>query len=343
MAWCLGFYPQANHLSHKTKCMTTGTEQNESKKDNRTLIYGILIAALLGTWGYVIYDKNQTNEKVGTLSSQNTMITTERDEVRELYNSSLSRLDSLMGENQNLADSIEGRNSEVAKMKNEIRKILANKNATSADLARARKMINELNSKVEVLAAEVDKLKGENQELTTTNERITLEKQQTEQTLSLTTAQKDSIANALSETKSIASTLKVSNINITPIDDKSSGKEKETTKAKKVDKLRITFDLDQNRLAPAGEKELYVSITSPDGKPISLASSGSGTFTTREEGEKFFTSKVNVQYENTRKVPVSFDWRQDKQFQTGNYKIEIYHNGFKIGESVKNLKKGGIF
>ena len=323
--------------------MITGTEQNETRKDNRTLIYGILIAALLGTWGYIIYDKNKTSEKVSTLSSQNTMITTERDEVRDLYNSSLSRLDSLMGENQNLADSVEGRNSEITKMKTEIRKILANKNATSADLARARKMINELNSKVETLAAEVEKLTGENQELTATNERITVEKQAVEQNLTTTTAQKDSISNTLAETRDVASTLHVSGISITPLNDKGGGKEKETTKAKKVDKLRIAFDLDQNRLAPAGEKELYVSITGPDGKPISLASSGSGTFTSKEEGEKFFTSKVNVQYENTRKIPVSFDWKQDTPFQTGDYKIEVYHNGFKIGEGIRTLKKGGLF
>jgi myosin heavy subunit len=335
------FYVSIYHI--KNTFMTTGTEQTESRKDNRTLIYGILVAALLGTWGYIIYDKNKTSEKVSTLSSQNTMITTERDEVRDLYNSSLSRLDSLMGENQNLADSVEGRNSEVTKMKAEIRKILANKNATAADLSRARKMINELNSKVETLAAEVDKLKGENQELTTTNEKITVEKQQVEQTLTQTTAQKDSINSALTETRDIASTLKVSNISITPINEKSGGKEKETTTAKKVDKLRIGFDLDQNRLAPAGEKELYVSITAPDGTPISIAGNGSGNFTTREEGEKFFTSKVTVQYENTRKVPVSFDFKQDKPFQTGDYKIEVYHNGFKIGEGVRSLKKGGLF
>jgi hypothetical protein len=40
---------------------------------------------------------------------------------------------------------------------------------------------------------------------------------------------------------------------------------------------------------------------------------------------------------------VSFDWKADKNFQSGDYKIEIYHNGFKIGEGVRSLKKGGIF
>ncbi len=322
---------------------TEMTNQPESKKDNRTLFYGLLVAALLGTWGYIIYDKSKTHEQIGTLTSQNTLITTERDQVRELYNSSLSRLDSLMGENQNLADSVEGRNTEIGKMKSEIRKILADKNASSADLARARKMINELNGRIETMAAEVERLKGENDQLTVTNQKITEEKAVVEQTLTATTVAKDSIAKTLSDTRDVASTLHVTNIAIVPINDKGNGKEKETSTAKKVDKLRITFDLDQNRLAPAGEKELYVSITAPDGSHVSLPANGSGTFTTREEGEKFFTSKVTVQYDNTRKVPVSFDWHQDTPFQTGDYKIEIYHNGFKIGEGVRALKKGGLF
>jgi hypothetical protein len=337
-----GLSVSESELSQKN-LTNMNTESTETRKDNRTLIYGLLVAALLGTWGYIIYDKSKTNEKVSTLSSQNATITTERDEVRDLYNSSLTRLDSLMGENQNLADSIEGQNTEVGRLKTEIRKILANKNATAADLAKARKMIGDLNGRIETLAVEVERLKGENEVLVTTNQQITAEKQVVEENLSLTTREKDSINSALAETRDIASTMKVSNIAIVPINDKGSGKEKATTTAKRVDKLRITFDLDPNRLAGTGDKELYVSITGPDGKPISLASSGSGTFQTREEGEKFFTSKVNVQYDNTRKTPVSFDWHQDQAFQTGNYKIEVYHNGFKIGEGTRELKKGGLF
>jgi hypothetical protein len=30
-------------------------------------------------------------------------------------------------------------------------------------------------------------------------------------------------------------------------------------------------------------------------------------------------------------------------FKTGNYKIEVYNNGFKVGEGNRPLKKGGIF
>jgi len=30
-------------------------------------------------------------------------------------------------------------------------------------------------------------------------------------------------------------------------------------------------------------------------------------------------------------------------FETGDYKIEVYNNGFKIGEGVRSFKKGGLF
>ena len=67
-------------------------------------------------------------------------------------------------------------------------------------------------------------------------------------------------------------------------------------------------------------------------------------FTTREEGEKVFTNKVDVQYEQGKRTPVSFDWKPENgKYQTGDYKIQIYQNGYKIGEGTKSLKKGGLF
>jgi hypothetical protein len=108
--------------------------------------------------------------------------------------------------------------------------------------------------------------------------------------------------------------------------------------------FRVSFQLDENRIATSGQKELYVVVTGPDGQPISTPTNGSGTFQTRDEGEKVFTNKVDVQYEQGQRLPVSFDWKVDNsRYQTGNYKIEIYHNGYKIGEGTKSLKKGGLF
>ena len=77
--------------------------------------------------------------------------------------------------------------------------------------------------------------------------------------------------------------------------------------------------------------------------PLAITTGTSGSFDTREDGNKPYTSKVQVQYEQGKRVPVSFDWKNDGKYQTGIYKIEVYHNGYKIGEGTKTLKKGGLF
>ena len=147
---------------------------------------------------------------------------------------------------------------------------------------------------------------------------------------------------ARKEVEDIASTLHASNMSITPINIKGSGKEKETTTAKRVDILRIAFQIDENMVAPSGNKEIYVAVTAPDGRPVTMAS-GSGTFDTRNQGTKTYTNKVVIPYEQGKRSPVSFDWKQEGPYQLGEYKIEVYHNGFKIGEGKRSLKKGGLF
>ena len=58
--------------------------------------------------------------------------------------------------------------------------------------------------------------------------------------------------------------------------------------------------------------------------------------------KKPYTKKVQINYVQGEKQPVTVEWTQNSGFQTGNYKIEIYNNGFKIGEGVRSFKKGGL-
>ncbi|MBL0146722.1 MAG: hypothetical protein IPP48_14305 [Chitinophagaceae bacterium] len=134
-----------------------------------------------------------------------------------------------------------------------------------------------------------------------------------------------------------------SNFSIIGINEKNNGKEKTTTTAKRVDKLRISFDLDENRVSPSGEKKIYVCITDPGGKPITSEILGSGNFNTRDGEQKAFTQKMDINYTQGQRQTLSIDWKNDGKYETGNYKIEVFHNGFKIGEGVKSLKKGGLF
>src|SRR4029077_7856101 len=161
---------------------------------------------------------------------------------------------------------------------------------------------------------EVARLTQDNQNLNQDNTKLKQDKEQLTTDLQTVSTAKDE----LDKKVDIASTLNATNIMVTAVQDKKNGEEKVTNKAKKVDKLKISFDV-TNRIAQNGETELFVCITGPDGKMISFPAMGSGTFTTREEGEKAFTSKVPVQFESGKVMPVAFSWKQDGSFQTGAY------------------------
>jgi hypothetical protein len=106
--------------------------------------------------------------------------------------------------------------------------------------------------------------------------------------------------------------------------------------------LLIKFDVN-NRIAQSGSTDVYVVVTGPDGKSVIAPANGSGTFTTRDEGDQSFTAKVPVDFETAKTKNVQFAFTPGSAFQQGSYTIKIYQNGFKIGEGTRELKKGGLF
>ncbi len=317
-------------------------QQYPEQKDNRKVIYGILIGALVLTWAYIFYDKSKNEEEKQQLTAQVNQVDSARLEILEEFNLATIKIDSLTNNSIELQGSLADKNAAIQQLKSEIRSILSKKNATSAELEQAKALIAELNGKVNDLFAELQQVKAENKALTASNEQLNQEK-------TTLTSQKAELEDNLNTTKSekkkledkvdIASTLKATNINIAAINIKNSGQEVSTTSAKRADMFLVSFIVDENRVTPSGSKDLYVCITGPDGK---LYTEG-GSFSTREEGQKSYTNQVTINYETGKQMPVSFNWKKNDKYQAGDYKIEIYNNGFKIGEGTRTLKKGGIF
>jgi hypothetical protein len=307
--------------------------------NNRNILTGILIVALLGTWGYIIYDKNKTKQEKQDLTTQLVNSDSSKNELQRELNDAALRLDMLKTSNVKADSLLKTKDKDIDELKDKIQKILNDKNATASQLAEAKRLIAELKGNIETYTAQIEELKTENTQLTQ-------EKQQVTQERDIANKNYDSANQVIKQKEDVidvGSTLHASNFNIVGLKEKSGGKEKITTTAKRVDKLRISFDIDENRITQTGPKDIYVCITSPDGNPVVVDALGSGKFVTRDGVERPFTKKVQINYVQGQKQPVTVEWSQNSDFQTGNYKIEIYNNGFKIGEGVRSFKKGGLF
>lgn len=311
--------------------------QPQKGNSSKNIIIGVLAAGLLGTWGFLLYDKNKSGEKISQQQTQINSLDSAKTSIQQEFDNALARLDSVTGSNNNLQGQLTDRQKEIDAKKAEIRKILNDKKATEGQLAKARAMVADLNEKISGLESEVARLTGENQVLTVANTTLKEEKTVLEQNLATASAEKDE----LSKTVDVGSTFSASNIRVTPVDERKSGKEKNTSTAKRVDKLVISFDV-ENRIAKSGPADMYLIVTAPDGKVITDASMGSSILSTRTDGDKSYTTKISIDYTQGQRKTVQYPIRNG-DFGTGDYRIEIYHNGFKIGEGVRSLKKGGLF
>jgi regulator of replication initiation timing len=212
--------------------------------------------------------------------------------------------------------------------------LVGKQNATSADLAEAKKLVSELNGRIDEYVKEIERLQTENKQLTVDKENLTTENKNLNTTLTTTEAAKKDAENKVD----VGSTLHASAFKITPINEKNSGKEKSTASAKRADKMRISFNLDENRIATSGPKQLFIIAKDPSGKVIKEDALASGSINTRQDGQVDFTTKIDIEYKQGEAKNISFDLRQTDKYMKGNYAVIVYQNGFKIGEGIATLK-----
>jgi predicted nuclease with TOPRIM domain len=302
---------------------TSSSEINDPRpKRNNTWIYLVIIALLLGTNVYLYLQKNKTTETLVTSQQMLQQADTSMAQLQSEYNASLARLDELTGKNAQLDQQIKGRDSELAKTKARIKELLTKTNATKADLAEARTLINKLNTQITGYEEQIAALKQENTQLT---------------------GQRDSVVKTnseLSEKVDLAKILHASNIRLKGINLTHSGrKEKETEKARRVDLLRITFDIDENRISESGSKELQICIINPANELLSNAAFGSGSFNTADGKSKFYSISKTVNLVTDQPLKdIVVDWQQSSDYAKGAYTVEIYHRGYLIGNGTVNLR-----
>ncbi len=322
--------------------MNEYTDQTDtiSKKprDSKNLFIGLLIAAIILLGGFFIFDHSKDNETLKAQQTEVAKVTTEKSNIQSSFDASLARLDSMQTANTDLNGKLTASNDEISKMKSEIRSILHKRNVTASELSKARDLIGQLNGQITDLQSQIAMLTQQNDSLHQNVVVLTNQNQTLSHNLDSTIVVKQ----VLEKKVDVASTLNADNISITPVKIRNNGKQKVSTVAKRVDKLLVSFDVNNRIIAP-GTTDLYVVVIGPDGQPVTTPDSSGNTFVTRDSSSKTFTAKLPVDLETAKTKNVQFAFAPNGHFQQGNYKILIYQNGFLIGEKTRELKKGGLF
>jgi hypothetical protein len=134
----------------------------------------------------------------------------------------------------------------------------------------------------------------------------------------------------------IGERLSTQNVFITGVKLRGNGKEKETIRVSQIDQLKVTFTLGENYVTEKGKKDLILKVVGPDGATVFNQISGSGTFKFQNE-ESLYSTKKTIEF-NQEAQQISLYWDKGSEFVKGNYKAELYCEGFKIGSSEFELK-----
>ena len=304
------------------------TNPQQPKKSN-SIIYWVFILILLAGCVYLFMSKNKMAEENDMAMKQKQQqldsVKTDRASLQSDFDAASAKIDQLTTANAKLDSALQGDKDAMVKLRNQISAVLHNSKATKEELAQAREMINSLNDKTKQYEARIAELEKENIVLTGQNKTLTKER--------------DSTINQNTNIKKLASVLTCSNIRMEPIHLRRNGKEKETTKAKKVDVLRIMFDVDENRIAESGTKQIYVRIIAPDANVMTSPANGSGMFTAGKGDQLSYSVVKGIALTQGQPLKnIMIDWKQEGDYAKGNYSIELYNEGFKVGSGSVTMK-----
>ena len=317
-------------------------EPSTNPKHNKDFLKNIIIAALavllLFAVGYIVYSKEANAKNSNEMQGYITDLERSREILKQELRIVRADFDDAKTRVVKKDSSLSYQDRLILDKQKEIQSILNKEGITSDELNRAKRLISSLQADIKVYKTEIARLKDENKklsnqntELTSENSNLTDQKKTVESNLN---EEKENRQNLIKETNS---TLSISNYTIKGLRVKSNGKEVETTRARRIDKVRVTFDLDKNLNAASDTKELFVSVYKPNGEVGKFKGANSGETKLRSGSPIQYSDRVNVNYNNMSGSRVTFDW-VDYDFPKGEYKIDIYQNGYKVGQNVITLK-----
>jgi len=133
----------------------------------------------------------------------------------------------------------------------------------------------------------------------------------------------------------LANVLTATNIKIDNLNTGKGGKPGTTTKAKDVNKTSVSFEFIDNDIVSAGSKTINIVLYDNKGKVVS--SSGKEFKMKKKNVESSFSAEANIEYK-IKMGKNKVDIKHNKKLLPGNFRVEIYTDGFLSGISEFSLE-----
>lgn len=306
---------------------------SESNKSSKKTVYLVIIFLLLliNLVGAYYLFKGQQD-----LEATQTEVVGLKDDLSTLqadFNAQLAELNEMKGINADLDAIIAEREAEIAEHLEEIQKWKNQSSYNKNELNKLKGKIVEFEAERAAFIAQIDELSKENAELTELKNKLEEDLSTEKEVTATLTEEKE----YLSEKFELGSLLQADELSAVGIKIKDSGVEKEVAKVKNVDKVMVCYQTGENKVREEGDVEMQLRIVNPSGETLFLGEEGSGSFTSKENGQEIRYSKeaaFNFDGSN-KKICIYWGHQID---QAGTYTAEIYQEGYLLGMTTFELK-----
>ena len=200
-----------------------------------------------------------------------------------------------------------------------------------------QKKYQEYKNRTAQLKRQNDKLISQVDSINKAYQALQIEKEQVEENLEEEVVKNTELNDenrVLKKDVAVGSMLQLSKLDAAAYRVRSSGKEKETNSASSADRIKACFTVAKNLIANKGERVVYLRVTTPDLKVI--AAKGDNTFTFN--GQPLMYSAKQSMYYDQDILESCINMDKDSDFVAGEYTVELYTEGYKLGESKVILK-----
>jgi DNA repair ATPase RecN len=249
----------------------------------------------------------------------------ERTNIEKELTDARTELNKYWGINANLDSLLKEANSKMDEQEKEIHKIKGQEKNYASLNKKLQEQLKDLQALRDDYLGRIDSLLISNKQLQSEKEQLTGNVQ--------------NLTKNLETTVSTASVLKSEYVVAKSYKRKSNGKYVESALAKRTHKMEVCFDVLDNKIAKPGDKNVYLKITEPGGKPIGNKSTGSASFKTASGEEVMYAATTTINYTGAKQnVCLSYEEKEDKMFPPGTYLIEVYVDGNLSAASSYTLK-----
>lgn len=320
--------------------MTQMEPKPRPQNNSRSYLLAALfvLAALNVILLYFYFQEHQDNKnKDATIAAKTEEVLVTKHKLDSIS----TQLDAKIVEIQRLGGSVDSLMKVKTQLEADKREL---KNASSNIVAfNSKKFDQKIKNYQNLLAQkdqEIARLKEENGQLTQQNETLTQENtglKAERQSLSDSVVSVAAQNRELAEKVTIAAALHAENVTVNAVNARGKETDGGSYKAKRTDKVHISVLLAPNGLAKQDEKMMYIRILDPSGAVVSDLATGSGEFTYNNQG-MIYTAMQQFNFDNSRQHIDFYYGRGGQRFNEGKHTVELYCEGFRIGEGEFTIR-----